>query len=98
MKTGRIFLIYGAALVAITVLTLLPLLSMITAAMLAGMNGCPLNEGNPHPCLILGLDWGETLYSMSVAGWLMLFTLPAGMLLFIVWLVALVVNLWRRRK
>jgi hypothetical protein len=98
MRTGRFLLIYGVALVVIAVLTILPLLSMMTATLLAGANDCPLNEGNPHPCPILGSDWGETLYNMSVAGWLMLFTLPTGVLLFIVWLVFLVVHLWRRRK
>jgi len=98
MKIGRILLIYCAALVTIAVFTLLPLLSAMTAAMLAGVNGCPLDEGSSHSCLILGSDWGETLYNMLVVGWLMLFTLPVGVLLFVVWVVVLVVHLWRRRK
>ena len=98
MKTGQLLLIYGVTLVAITVLALFPLLSAITAAALAGINGCALDEGSPHPCLILGSDWGNTLYNMSVAFWMMLFTLPAGVLLFIVWLVVLITHLWRRRK
>lgn len=98
MKTGDLLLIYGVTLVAITVLALFPLLSAITAAVLADINGCALDEGSPHPCLILGSDWGNTLYNMSVAFWMMLFTLPAGALLFIVWLVVLVTHLWRRRK
>ena len=98
MKTGQLLLIYGVTLVTITLLALFPLLSAITAAVLAGINGCALDEGSPHPCLILGSDWGNTLYNMSVAFWMMLFTLPAGVLLFIVWLVVLVTHLWRRRK
>lgn len=65
MRTGRFLLIYGVALVVIAVLTILPLLSMMTATLLAGANDCPLNEGNPHPCPILGSDWGETLYNRS---------------------------------
>jgi len=98
MKTGRLLLIYGTALSAIAVFTFFPLLSAVAAAMLARVNGCPLDEGNPHACLILGSDWGETLYGMWVRIWLMLFTLPAGVLLFVLWLVVLFVHFWRRRK
>jgi hypothetical protein len=98
MKTGQLLLIYGVTLVAIATLALLPLLSAVTAGVLADINGCLLDEGTPHPCLILGSDWGDTLYNMSAAFWLMLFTLPAGVLLFTIWLVVLVVHLWRRRK
>lgn len=98
MQTGQLLLIYSVTLVAIATLALLPLLSAVTAGVLAGINGCLLDEATPHPCLILGSDWGDTLYNMSASFWLMLFTLPAGVLLFTIWLMVLVVHLWRRRK
>ncbi|WP_210332613.1 hypothetical protein [Methylosinus sp. H3A] len=89
---------YGLALVAITFFAFLPLLSLFAASLVASANSCALDEGNPHPCLILGSDVGQTLYNMAVGGWLMIFTLPIGAGLFVLWLLVLVVHSWRRRK
>ncbi|QDY68687.1 hypothetical protein [Qingshengfaniella alkalisoli] len=66
---------------------LAPLISAFTAAMIAGSFGCRLDEGNAHPCVILGHDWGDLLYSMGVAFWLFFFTgglflIGAGMTIF----------------
>jgi hypothetical protein len=89
---------YGLALVAIIFVTLLPLLSLFAASFIANVNGCALDEGNPHPCLVLGSDVGQTLYNMAVGGWLTIFTLPIGAGLFLLWLLVLVVQSWRRCK
>lgn len=86
MLVGR----YGAALVAIVLVTALPLIALFTAAIVARVNGCALDEGSPHPCLVLGSDVGQTLYNMAVGGWLMR--------LFVLWLLVLAIHLWRRRK
>ncbi len=94
----RLLLTYGAALAAIAVFTLMPLASVFTAAWIADSQGCILNEGNPHPCPILDLDAGPLLYDMLVAGWLMLFTLPAGAILLIAWMLVLAIHLWRRAQ
>lgn len=98
MKKGKLFLIYGAALAAIAVVTFMPLLSGMTAEIIANANKCLLDEGSPHPCVLGGSDWGHALYNMYVEIWLMLFTLPVGAILFLVWLVVLIVHLWQRRK
>ena len=60
--------------VAMTVIGLVPLLSVFLAGQVAAAYGCRLNEGGPNPCVIKGYDAGEILYTMTVLGWLMLVT------------------------
>ncbi|MEW6422889.1 MAG: hypothetical protein AB1511_14395 [Deinococcota bacterium] len=73
-----------------------PLLSALFAAAVASANGCALDEGSIHPCVIAGWDAGRLLYSFGVLGWLELLTLPlgaaAGAAVLVVWL------LWRGRR
>lgn len=78
---------------AVTLVALGPLLSAGSAGAIAAQFGCTLNEGDVHPCVIAGHDWGGTLYAMGVLGWLMLLTiwlLPVVLGLWVMWLVALV--------
>ncbi len=56
-----------------------PIISVVIAGTLANAHGCQLDEGSVHPCMIAGTDWGETLYTMAVAGWFMLVTLPLAL-------------------
>ena len=46
-----------------------------------------------------GHDYGQTLYTMGVLGWLMLPTLPAGGIAGLLWLVLLLLHhsRWKRR-
>ena len=94
------WLTYGVIWVVILVFTLLPLVSMLTAAWIAEANGCALDEGSVHPCIVGGSDWGETLYGMGVMGWLMLVSIPAGGGAFIVWLIILIIHriAWGKRQ
>ncbi|AGK48806.1 hypothetical protein BTI_3316 [Burkholderia thailandensis MSMB121] len=87
---------YGFALAAILVIALFPVLSVAAARIVADAAGCELNEAAVHPCLIGGIDFGETLYAMGVLGWLMLGSLPVGGLLLTGWAIALLVHLRRR--
>jgi hypothetical protein len=84
----------------ILLLALLPVISVAIAATLANLNGCALDEGSVHPCLIAGADWGETLYTLSVLGWLGLATIPFGIAGLGMLLVALLVHrfTWRRAR
>ena len=70
-----------------------PLLVALTAGLIARLNGCTLNEGNPHPCVICGKDIGETLYSIGVMAWLSVITLPFGCGVAFVYAVVCVVEL-----
>ncbi|RVT96723.1 hypothetical protein EOD42_09930 [Rhodovarius crocodyli] len=92
---------YAIALLIILLWTALPLISVFASATVAAHYGCVLHEGDAHPCLIGGWDAGGTLYGMFVMGWLSLFTLPSGLALLLLWLVAVLAQAaqwaWRRR-
>ena len=94
------WLTYWVIWAVILVLTLLPLASVLTAASIAQANGCALDEGSVHPCMVGGSDWGETLYGMGVMGWLMPVSIPAGGGAFIVWLIILIIHriAWGKRQ
>jgi hypothetical protein len=68
----------------------LPLLSLLLAMTIASPFGFQLDEGNVHPCVIFGLDFGALLYAMAVSGWFALFTMPLAGLALIVWLIVFV--------
>jgi hypothetical protein len=86
------WLVYWIVLALIVLLAVLPLLSALGAGAVASANGCALDEGSVHPCIIGGADWGEALYSFGVLGWLMLASLPLGVVALIVWLIVLLVH------
>lgn len=52
----------------------MPFLAALTAAAIASVSGCALDEGSAHSCLIFGIDAGPTLYVMGVSFWLFIFT------------------------
>ena len=51
-----------------------PVLITIAASVIAQAAGCKLDEGTAHICIIAGKDYGQTLYEMGVAFWLIIFT------------------------
>ncbi|PWW00529.1 hypothetical protein DFR52_103736 [Hoeflea marina] len=85
-------------LVVIILFATAPLLSVLLSSWIAAANDCVLNEGGVHPCVIAGVDHGETLAIMFVAGWFMFFTVPAGAAALAVWLIVLVLGLVMRRQ
>jgi len=58
--------------------TVFPIISVVIAGGIADHFGCELHEGHTSPCVIFGVDRGDTLYAMGMFGWLMLLTLPCG--------------------
>ena len=58
--------------------TVWPIVFVSVAGSIASANGCQLDEGSVHPCVVRGADMGETLYAMGVMGWFMLVTVPTG--------------------
>jgi hypothetical protein len=85
------------ALAMILLFAALPVVSLLLAVLFATAFGCQLDEGSVHPCVVLGLDFGDLLYPMAVGGWFVMFTVPLAGLALLVWLVVLVVLLVRRR-
>jgi hypothetical protein len=87
------------ALIAILAFAFWPIGSVMLCAWIANAHGCKVDEGSVHPCIINGHDYGELLYSFGVMGWLMLVTIPAGLVAFASWLIFLVLHYvtWRKR-
>ena len=79
---------------AFLLFTTAPIMSSCLAYYIAAIFGATLNEGNVHPCLVGGYDLGPLLYSMSVHGWLMLITVPAGIVLILALTLSLVAARW----
>ena len=92
------WLIYGLALLLILVLAVLPLISALGAGAVASANGCALDEGSIHPCLIGGVDRGELLYELGVLGWLMLATIPLGAIAVVLWVIVLMIHRVRSNR
>ena len=90
---------YLLALLAILAFAFAPVGSVILCAWIANAYGCKVDEGSVHPCIIGGHDYGELLYDLGVMGWFMLATLPAGVIAFVFWLIALILHraTWRTR-
>jgi hypothetical protein len=88
MKLAHILGIY--ALLALY--TVAPILSVLTASGVASLAGAKLDEGASHPCIILGHDFGDLLYTMFLFGWFALLTVPSGLLAMLVFTIILLVR------
>jgi hypothetical protein len=90
---------YLLALFVIVAFAFAPIGSVMLCAAIANANGCKVDEGSAHPCIINGHDYGELLYDLGVMGWFMLVTIPGGLVAFASWLVLVILHrtAWRRR-
>jgi hypothetical protein len=50
--------------------------------------GCQTNLNYAVPCVIGGKDYGQTFYELGSAIWYSYLTLPAGLVLFVLWTIA----------
>lgn len=89
---------YWLSLVVIIVLAALPIIGLVIAGTIADANGCRVDEGSVHPCIVGGVDMGSMLYSLGVLGWMMLLSIPGGILAVGVWVIVLIVHraAWQR--
>lgn len=62
-------------LILMVIIGVAPLASVALAGLIADLNGCGLHEGFAQPCLVMGVDIGGLLYTMTALGWLMLISL-----------------------
>jgi hypothetical protein len=85
-------------LCVVTAIAWLPFLLVLTAGLFATVFGCTLNEGDSHPCVVAGIDFGELLYVAGVSGWFMLVTFPFMLLTLLVWFVLGIVFMVRRAQ
>lgn len=75
----------------------LPMVSVFAATAIGGFFGCNVNEAGTNPCVVGGVDLGITLATMFTMGWFGLMTLPVAALLVVVWILAEIFNLFRRK-
>jgi hypothetical protein len=89
---------YGAALVLIILLAFAPFGLAILGSVVANRAGCTLNEAGAHSCIIHGHDYGETLYTMGMSLWMIIFTIPVVEFACLLWAVVLAIHLLIRRR
>ena len=92
------WILYWIILMLIALFAFAPVGSVVACGVIADANGCRVDEGSVHPCIINGHDYGQLLYTLGVMGWLMLVTLPAGAFAFVLWLMVLLLHRSRWRK
>ena len=93
------FLIHALVILLILLVAFAPLLGVMWVGYVAEANGCQVDEGSPHPCIVNGKDIGQTLYSVGVMGWLMIATIPLGLLAAGIYLaIVVIVYLIRRAR
>jgi TRAP-type C4-dicarboxylate transport system permease small subunit len=74
-----------------------PWISVAIAGTIAESNGCQLDEGSVHLCMVNGRDVGETLYTMGMMGWVGIATCPVALILLGVY-VLVIVTIWLVRR
>lgn len=74
MKTA-LYVLFGLGFVG----GIAPVAAMIWASWFARRHGCDLNEGTAQPCIVNGIDWGDTLYACFVMGWFGMIGLPIAL-------------------
>jgi len=87
-RTRKIVFVYAA----LALYALAPILSALLAGAIASATGARLDEGNSHPCIILGHDFGGLLYALFVVFWLAIVTLPTGLLAIVAFTIFLLVR------
>lgn len=86
-----------AVLLTALAVCFLPLVAVVASSWFAQWNGCTLHEGFANPCVVNGVDYGDTLSTLFVSGWFMMLTLPVAFILVIILGVMGLRDLIRRR-
>ncbi len=96
------FFVNVLIIVCIILIGISPVLVAILSGTVAASFGCEVNEGRVNPCVIGGVDYGETFYTLGVAGWFFFFTIPVAVVLFAIYLlvvlIVLLVRFVRKRR
>lgn len=90
-------LIHGIILLMIFVIGAGPWVLTFGSGAVATANDCRLDESSPHPCIINGKDYGDTLYTFGLMGWIGILTCPVALILLGIYFVVVIV-LWLIRR
>ena len=69
-----VILFFGSLLFAV-----FPLVPVWVSVTVTNANGCVMSELPFKPCMVLGFDVGQTLYTLSLAVWFLFVTIPHGL-------------------
>ncbi len=101
-KQALLILLNLSILVCILLVAIAPLIPALIAAYIVDAVGCQLDEGSIHPCLINGVDYGDTLYTLGMMPWFVFFSVPLAAGLLVVYLVIAgiitLVRVFKKRK
>ena len=89
---------YVLVLLLIALFAVLPVFTTVAGAVIANDHGCSVNEGNVNPCVIDGVDQGQTLAFMGMSFLYLLVTFPLAIVFFVFWLIVLLVHRARWTK
>jgi hypothetical protein len=93
--------IFGILLFLIALVAFGPALIAVGSQTVAEAFGCQVDLNRVIPCEIGGKDYGQTFYDLGFSIWYSYLSLPAGLVLFGVWVAAAIIAFlvsWRRRK
>lgn len=77
-KAFRVRLYAGMLLCSLFAIS--PFLLILMAMFFSSTFGCVVKESGVHPCVVLGIDFGEVFAIASVGPFLIWFTIPGGMI------------------
>lgn len=64
------------AVIIIILVAVSPLIPVILASIAGACLDCPVNEAGGNKCIRWGIDLSETLSTMMMMGWLLIYTIP----------------------
>jgi hypothetical protein len=93
--------VFGILLVLIALVAFGPARIAVVSQTVAEAFGCQVDLNRVIPCEIGSKDYGQTFYDLGFSIWYSYLSLPAGLVLFGMWVVAALIAFavsWRRRK
>jgi hypothetical protein len=86
-RRRRVRILVTAASV-LTVIGLGPILAALASAATTAALGCRVDEAAAQPCIVLGTDISNLLYTGFMMGWLFFLTLPLALVALVLWVIA----------
>lgn len=76
-----------------------PIIPLLLLTPMMNAFGCTANEGTVIPCVIWGgIDIGQLLHEVSVLPWLLLVTIPTGIMCFITLSILIILDTIKKKK
>ena len=83
--------VFGILLVLIALVAFGPALIAVVSQTVVEAFGCQVDLNRVIPCEIGGKDYGQTFYDLGFSIWYSYLSLPAGAVLFGIWVVAAII-------